>query len=207
MKKTTVNKVKNRQFRQNTGIFRFDRLSGNTAKSLILIILAAFLSLSNVHAQRNPIDINLIIDSSESLSGVKDEITAWVFQRFDDIMVEGDRVTVWSAGTQTRVIYSGSINNTEMETLKTRISEISPSGSNADFSIALREAGSRQQNSGYSYTLLISASLNPLSNIFSGPQANLLRFSKVEEISSWRVLTVGLNLETRVTRAAAAFFN
>jgi len=187
------------------------RSSSKAVKFLFFLIFMAFFGLNYVNAQRTPIDINLIIDSSASLTNVKNEITTWVFARLDQILVDGDRVTVWSAGPVARVIYSGSINNTERDVVKRRIQEITPSGSNADFAGALREASEtaarQQQNSGFCYTLLISTSPESLSSLLSGPQANLLRFSRVEEFNAWRALVVGLNLETRVRRAASAFFN
>ncbi|MCL2442889.1 MAG: hypothetical protein FWD13_05415 [Treponema sp.] len=179
-----------------------------------LIALLVFFGLSPLYAQttsqttsgRGPIDINLIIDGSDSLTGIKDEVTAWVSRRLDQILVEGDRVTVWNAGSTANVIFTGSIDsNAEKDNVKRSIRELTPSGNNADFSSALREAASRQ-GSPYSYTLLISASPGALSSVLSGPQANLLRFSRIEEFSNWRALVIGLNLDSRVRRAASDFF-
>ena len=179
----------------------------------LLLVWAVFLGLFPVYTQtaseRAPIDINLIIDGSESFTLVKDEITTWVSRRLDQILAEGDRVTVWSAGPAARVIYSGRIDGAaEREAVNRSIREISPSGSNADFSGALREANARVgAAAGFSYTLLISASPAALSSVLSGPYANLLRISRVEEFSEWRALIVGLNLDARVRRAAAAFLS
>jgi|TergutMp193P3_1026864.scaffolds.fasta_scaffold01206_10 hypothetical protein len=182
---------------------------GESRKIAFLLILAFFICFSPLYGadnQRPPIDINLIIDGSSSLAGVQSEVNAWISSRLDQILVEGDRVTVWSAGDASRVIYSGRINgDAEKEAVKRSIRELSGSGQAADFSGALREASTRQSSS-YSYTLLISASPAALSSVISGPQANLLRFSRVEEFSDWRALVVGLNLDARVRRAAAAFF-
>jgi len=178
-------------------------------KTAFLVILAVFICLSPLYGAdgtRAPIDVNLIIDGSASFTGVKNEVTSWVSGRLDQILVEGDRVTVWSAGAQARVIYSGSINgNSDKEAVKSSIRELSGSGNNADFAGALREASAKPIQS-YSYTLLISASPAALSSVLSGPQSNLLRFSRVEEFSGWRALVVGLNIDARVRRAASAFF-
>jgi len=160
-----------------------------------------------VFAQRAPIDVNLIIDGSSSLAGLKNEITTWVNTRLDQILSDGDRVTVWNAGSQSRIIYTGKMDTAaDKDAVKKSIRDLSPAGSNPDFSGALKDASSKQ-SSGYSYTLLISASPAALSSVLSGPQANLLRFSRVEEFSGWRALVVGLNLESRVKRSAAAFFS
>jgi len=202
---------------KNTAIS--NRISGQqtslkTRGFVPLAVLIVFFGLSPLNAQtmsqttsdRAPIDINLIIDGSDSLTAVKEDVTAWVFRRLDQILVNGDRVTVWNAGSSAIVIYTGGIDsNAERENVKRSIRELSPSGNGADFSGALREAASRQSSS-YSYTLLISASPGALSSVLSGSQANLLRFSRIEEFSDWRALVVGLNLEARVKRAATAFF-
>lgn len=186
------------------------KLDQQAVKILLLVVLVVFFNLSAVFAQtstqRAPINVNLIIDGTEFLTEVKDEVTTWLFRRLDQILVDGDNVTVWSAGTAASVIYSGRMDsNTDREAVKRSIRELTPSGNNADFSGALREAALRQ-SSPFTYTLLISASSVALSSVLSSPQANLLRFSRVEEFSNWRALVIGLNLDTRVRRAAAAFF-
>ena len=174
---------------------------------LIPLALAVFFGLTPVYAQRAPIDINLIIDGSQSLSGVKDQILAWTDERLNQILVEGDTVNVWNAGSEASRIFSSRINSiSEREAVLRSIRDISPSGDNADFSGALGEAA-RQGGSSYSYTLLISASPAALSYVLSGPQANLLRFSRVEEFTQWRAIVVGLNIDTRIRRAASAFLS
>jgi len=176
---------------------------------LLPLVLAVFYCLSPLYgadSQRPPIDINLIIDGSQAFSDSREEITSWICSRMDQILADGDRVTIWNAGASARVVYSSSINsNADSEAVKKSIRELSASGNNADFAGALREAASRQSSS-YSYTLLISVSPEALSSILSSPNANLLRFSRVEEFSSWRALIVGLNLDARIRGAASAFY-
>jgi hypothetical protein len=179
---------------------------GENIKSLLLPVFLVFFCLAPVYAQRAPIDVNIIIDGSSSLTGVKNEITAWISGRLDQILVEGDRVTVWNAGTQSKVIYTGKIEGSPgKDAVKKSIGDLSPAGSNPDFSGALRDAASRK-SSGYSYTLLISASPEALTSVLSSPQASLLRFSRVEEFPAWRALVVGLNMDANVKKSAAAFF-
>jgi len=173
----------------------------NIVKILLPLLMAAFFGLSNAYAQRAPIDVNLIIDGSSSFSGVKDEVASWVSGRLDQILVDGDKLTVWAASSPSKVIYSGA----DKEAAKKSLKDLSPSGNSADFSGALREAASKQSSS-YSYTLLISASPAALTSVLSGPQANLLKFSRVEEFNSWRALVVGLNIDTKVKKASTAFF-
>jgi len=163
-------------------------------------------------SQRPPIDINLIIDGALSSANLKEEITTWICNRIDQILTDGDGVRIWNAGSPSKVIYSGNVNNSaDRENIKKSIRELSGniSSNSVDFSNALKEAADRasgQQNSSYSYTLLISASADALASVLSGPQANLLRYSRVEEFPAWRAIVVGLNIDTKVRNAAAAFW-
>jgi len=186
-----------------------DLIVGQGRKTSLTLFAALLICLSPLYGadDRNPINVNLIIDSSASFSSVKDEVISWISGRLDTILIEGDNVTVWSAGPSARVIYTGTISGAaDKEAVKNSIRQLSGSGASADFSGALREASSRQSSS-YSYTLLISASPEALSPALTGQQASLLRFSRVEEFSGWRALVVGLNIDARVRRAAASFFN
>jgi hypothetical protein len=183
------------------------RKKGINAAFLTALVLTVFCFISPVYGQaaRSPIDVNLIIDGSSAFSDAKDEITAWVCNRLDQILINGDRVTVWNAGASARVVYTGSISgDTEKEAVKRSVREFQASGNSTDFSGALREASGRQSST-FSYTLLISASQNGLSSVLSSPQANLLRFSRIEEFSTWRALVVGLNLDSKVRSAASAW--
>jgi len=174
----------------------------------LLLVLTVFCCLSPVYAdnQRPSININLIIDGSAGITGVKEEISSWVIKRLDQLVVDGDIVTVWSTGTSAKVVYTGKINsNNDKDAVKKSIQDISGSGTVADFSGALKDAASRP-SSGLCYTLLISASSSALSSLLSGPQAGLMRYSRVEEFSGWRAIVVGLNLDTKVKRAAAGFY-
>jgi len=187
---------------------------------LLLSALTVFLCISQVYGetQRPPIDINLIIDSSLPSANLKDEVTAWVCDRIEQILADGDSVRIWSAVPASKIIYSGSVNSSaDRENVKKSIRELSESGNassdgvlsdGVDFSNALKEAADRAsgRQSSYSYTLLISASSNALASVLSGPQANLLRYSRVEEFPAWRAIVVGLNIDAKVRRAAAAFW-
>jgi hypothetical protein len=180
----------------------------------IVLILTAFSRISPLYgadASRAPIDVNLIIDSSGALTNVRDDVIAWVSNHLiDQILTEGDNVTVWSAGTAARVVYSGRITgNSDKEALRRSIQTISASGTSADFLGALQDAAGRsaQPASGINYTLLICGNPGGLSTLLSGPHASLLRFSRVKEFPGWRALVVGINFETRVRQAAVNFMS
>ena len=177
-------------------------------KTSITLFLAVFYCLSSLYGadgQRSPIVINLIVDGSGAFTNARGEITSWVSNRLDQILANGDRITIWSAGQTAAVIYSDTISgDSDKEAAKRSIREISPSGNYADFTGALRGAASRQ-GSGINYNLVICASPAALSPVISGPNSNLLRFSRIEEFSGWRAMVVGLNLDTRVINAASTF--
>ena len=177
---------------------------------MFVLVLAGFLGFSPLYLYSDTrsahIDMNLIIDGSVALSGVIDEVKVWVSDTLDQILVPGDRITVWSAGEAAKVIYSETItNDTDKENVKKFIQGFSANGEDTDFSGALQEAASRPSGSNIIYTLLISASTAALSPTLLGPQANLMRFSKVEEFRGWQTLVVGLNFDSKVRQAAAAF--
>jgi len=175
-------------------------------KFMLFFVFSVFINLS-AHAQRAPIDVYLIIDGSASLASVKNDVTSWISGRLDQILTDGDRVTVWNAGVQSKVIYSGKIDGAPgKDAVKKSINDLAPAGNKPDFSGALRDAASRK-NSSYSYTLLISASPAALTSVLLSPQASLLRFSRIEEFPDWRALVVGLNLDDKVKKSATAFFS
>ncbi|MCL2175360.1 MAG: hypothetical protein FWB73_04865 [Treponema sp.] len=176
---------------------------------LSVFAAAAFLmvySLSPLFgADRAPINVNLIIDCSASFTAAKAEITTWINGRLDMILKDGDKVIVWSAGASSRIIYTGTINGqSDRDAAKKSVSDLTGAGTSADLSGALRAAANAQSD--FSYTLLISASPTALSSLLSGPQSSLMRFSRVEEFSGWRAIVVGLNMDEKIKRAAAAFF-
>jgi hypothetical protein len=175
---------------------------------LLATALAVYFSIFPLFAERSPINVNLIIDGSTAFSNVSGEITSWVCDRLDQILVDGDNLTIWNAESSAKVIYSNRINGSaDREAAKKSIRDLSSTAKSnaADFSGALGEAARQRQISSYSYTMLISASTDALSSVLQSSQANMLRYSKIEEHSAWRALVVGLNLDSRVKRAAASY--
>jgi hypothetical protein len=175
---------------------------------LLTVALALYFSIFPLFAERSPINVNLIIDGSSAFSGVSAEVTSWVCDRLDQILVDGDNLTIWNAESSAKVIYSNRISGSaDREAAKKSVRDLSSSAKSgsADFSGALSEAARQRQISSYSYTILISASTEALSPVLQSQQANMLRYSKIEEHSAWRALVVGLNLDSKVKRAAASY--
>ena len=179
-------------------------------KIMFGLVLAVFPGILNVYGENTrsaKINVNLIIDGSGAFSETAGEAANWVSQNIiDELLITGDTITVWSAGKEAKIVCSENIkNDADKESVKRAIRGLSPAGDGADFSGALREAVSRASSSGISYTLLISSSAAALTPTLLGPQADLMRFSRIEEFRGWQALVIGLNLESKIRQAAAAF--
>jgi hypothetical protein len=182
----------------------------NTNEVLFIILFVCFTMVFPLGAQTRgvPIDVNVIIDGSKSLSEIKPDVIAWISSNLDQTFATGDKITVWKAGTAAEIIYSAKFTGTgEKNAIIKSIQDIVPSGDKADFTSALQKSSAIQPGFQFKYTLLVSTSPDSLSPILLGPQAKLLQYSRIEEFSSWRVLVVGLGLDEKVRKAADTFIN
>ena len=179
-------------------------------KIIFLLVLAGFLGVFPVFGadlRTTPIDVNLIVDGSGAISSVFDDISAWISSNLlEKLLIDGDRLTVWTAGTSAKIVFSGALQgDTAKEQIKKALTGLSPAGETPDFAGALREAASRTSANTLNYTLLVSASSSALSPTLLGPDARLLRFSRMEEYRGWQTMVIGLHLDARVRQAAAAY--
>ncbi|MDR2021449.1 MAG: hypothetical protein LBQ14_11870 [Treponema sp.] len=150
-----------------------------------------------------PADVYVILDVSPAMGDRREEAVKWLCDDLiDGRLLEGDTLTILAAGDKTELIFSGSLNAAEKEAAKQALRRTPAGGGPADYPGALRETASRQtaKTGRMSYTLLISGTTGP-----SAASGGLVRYSRVDEFSGWRVLTVGLGIDQRVKTAAAAF--
>ena len=182
---------------------------------LILTVLGAFSPLSGEEPpldrdQRTaPITVNLIVDGSQALSGVINELSSQLSESLiDGILQNGDRITVWSAGKTAQILYSETIKTeNDRENIKKILKSLPAQGDSADFSGALQKAAAQNTGRDMELILLVNVSYNTLSPAFLGSQASLLRFSRVEEYNGWRMLVIAPDIGEKVRRAAAAYFS
>ena len=184
---------------------------------LIMIILVSILSVLNAGDSRViPLDLYLIIDSSSSLQNVKDDALGWLnSQVIDRILMEGDNVTVWSAGNSAQLIYSGEIssvnNGTETKTeLKEKLNSITGEGRAIDFSGALsdlRPRLSRTQSGRLPYTMMITASAGSIQSALTGSSQSMLKWFRTEKSSGWQAFVLGPDINEKVSRAASDYMN
>ena len=159
------------------------------------------------NARTIPLDVYIIVDSSSAMEKGKDEAETWLCTTvIDGVLMPEDRIWIWTAGERPELVYSGGLGN--KEEVKAAIRSIRYAGDRADYRGALQEAQILAQKSGRTtYTLLVSGSgaKDPPSK--EAESAGLLRYSRVEHFSGWRVLTVGLDLGPKVSRASAYYKN
>jgi hypothetical protein len=179
----------------------------------VLILVFCFSSLLPAADTRNiPLDLFLIIDGSSSLLAAKDAATVWMCNHLiDELLRDGDHLTVWVASDTARIVFSDSVNGVRKETAKNILRTTIASSASADFAGALRDASVRAgaiQNANHIvYTLLVSGSEASIFSTTDTDIVGLLRFSRVDDFSGWRVLTIGLGLSAQAQRAATNYMN
>ena len=178
---------------------------------LFLIIFAVFsIPLDAQNMRVVPLDMFLIVDASESLENTRNEVISWVNQRIiDQILMDGDRITVWSAGERAEILYSATISGeTSKNELRERLRAMETRGSRADFESALRELEGRLPGTAQnriSYSMLITASAEGLAHVLSGPARSLLRYSRSERSEGWQAYVFAPDIGPRVQLAARLY--
>ena len=158
--------------------------------------------------QRNtPITVNLIVDGSQELADVLNDVSSRISASLvDGILQNGDTLTIWSAGKTAQSLYSETLKTeADKENIKKILKNLPAQGDSADFSGALQEAAA-QSGRNMRLTMLVNVSHGTLSPTLSGSSAQLIRFSRVEEYNGWRMLIIAPDINDAVRRAAAAFF-
>jgi len=179
----------------------------------IAVSLLAFLPLLNAQDRRTiPLDMYLIIDGSSAMEHSRNEIAAWINEQVvNRILMDGDRITIWAAGTSARVIHSATVSgDAGRREIAERLRTLETGGQAADFSGAMTNvASSLTQRAGdrsrLSYTVLIAASAESLQPAFSGNAQHLFRWFRSEQSSRWQALVMAPGIGTRVQQAAAAY--
>jgi hypothetical protein len=193
---------------------------GNKRFFIILIILVLFSSF--LKADPNslladdkrviPLDLYLVIDSSESINGVKDEALTWVYSNVvDRLLVEGDKITIWSAGDSARIIHNGEITASGgKQEIRDLLQNLVTNGKGADFPGALRDLAGRVSQTDQnrlSYTVLVTSSAGGLESALTGSSQTLLRWSRSEKYSGWQVLVAAPGIAPKVQQAALNYMS
>jgi hypothetical protein len=179
----------------------------------ILIILVVFLNPLYAGDIRSiPLDMFLIIDGSSALKNSKNDTIKWINEQVvDRYLINGDKITIWTAGEKAQIIYSETISGTGGKTgIKDKLQALDTGGKNADFSGALREAASRASQTGadrLAVTMLITASAEVLEPALTGSAQGLFRWFRSEKYERWQVLIVAPDIGKKVQQAGSAFMS
>ena len=156
-----------------------------------------------------PLDVFIIVDSSSAMDRGKDEAVVWLCTTvIDGTVTDGDRLTIWTTGAATELLYSGIVSADTKEEAKNLIKQIRFSGSAADYLGALNEAKAKllaSPDKRLCWTLLVSGARPQDPPVREAESAGLLRYSKVVSFSGWKVLTVGLDIGDKVRQSAANY--
>jgi hypothetical protein len=185
-------------------------ISGGKLRALALVLLAGLVPLYGAEDRGPRLAVNLIIDGSGAIADSLDEVRGWISGNLVDRQLrEGDRITIWSAGERAALLYSETVTASGKDSVKKVLADLTVGGDTADFAGALRDAVLRSPGGDQTinYTLLVTASPAALSATLGGPDASLVRFSRVQEFRGWRALVIALNIDSMVRRAAAAFLS
>ena len=177
---------------------------------LFLSIFAIFSVFVNAENRRIiPLDMFLIIDASQSMENPKSEVINWINQRVvDQILMDGDRITIWLAGDQAEVVYSDTISSDlSKNEIRELLRDLETRAASADFSGALRQLQGRVSNvpNRMSYSMLITASAEGLEPLLSSDTRGLLRWSRSERSERWQVFVLAPEIGPMVQQAASEF--
>jgi hypothetical protein len=178
--------------------------------SVLLLVLCFSGTLSAADTRTIPLDLFLIIDGFSLVSAAKDAATVWMCNHLiDELLQDGDHLTIWVASDTARIVFSDSVDRVRKETAKNMLRTMVYSSASADFEGALRaasvRAGAIQNANRIVYTLLVSGSDASIFSTTDTDMVGLLRFSRVDDFSGWRVLTIGLGLSSQAQRAASNY--
>jgi len=190
-------------------------MKSNNKRYLFFLIIWMSFSPLILHAEDKrviPLDMYLIIDGSTSLENSKIATFAWINdQVVDRILMEDDKISIWSAGDKAELIHSGTVTGTEgKKNLKDRLQTMETNGKTADFSGALRNVASMSSQISrdrLSYTMLIAASAAGLEPSLSGSAQGLFRWFRSEKFQQWQVLVVAPDIGKKVQQTAAAYMS
>jgi hypothetical protein len=180
---------------------------------IILIILVVFSSFLNADDKRIiPLDLYLVIDCSESINSVKNDALAWVSSKVvDRLLIEGDKVTIWSASDKAQIIHSGEISaSSGKREITDLLQNLAANGKTADFPGALADVAARVSQTGQNrlaYTVIVTSSAGGLESTLTGSSQPLLRWSRSEKYSGWQVLVAAPDIAPKVRQAALDYMS
>jgi hypothetical protein len=143
--------------------------------------------------------------------GSRTEVLDWLCGTLiDRILQAGDHLVICVAQERPQVLFDKLILGEDQKNeAKNLVQNIQYAGKTVNYAASLREAARRSIDSRtISYTLLIGGTemrVSPAST--EANVAELLKYSKTDAFSGWKLITVGLGIDSRAGRAAASYMN
>ena len=185
----------------------------NMSRILFLIILVGIITLSNAEDKRViPLDMYLIVDGSSSFREAKTDTVSWFnTQIVDRIFLEGDKVTIWSAGDSAEIVHSDEITNSDAKNdIKGKLQSLSADGKSADFTGALKDLQTRLPGTPAGrlpVSMLVTANAGGLGSVITGNSQSMLRWSRSEKYERWQALIFAPDIGRKVSQAAQEYMN
>ena len=178
----------------------------------MLIILVSLLpQLEAQNTRRIPLDFYLIVDDSLDMRESKNDAIAWLNEQLlERAFINGDKITLFSAGDRVQTLYSQTISSPDnRQEITERLQAMEMAGQRADFTGALRSAVSEASRSAdrLPVYMLITGTAGGLVPALTGPGQELFRWFRSERYERWQVLVMGPEIGQRVRQAANSFMN
>jgi hypothetical protein len=177
---------------------------------LLLLALLNTLPLFGSDLRTRNVDLYIIFDDSTMTGPGRTEALRWLCETvIDRLLQAGDRLVICSAGEGPEILFNKSITGDDQKAeAKNLLQNTRSGGPNVNYAAALRAAARREPGRYIAYTLLVGGiSMRAASAAQEADIAELLKYSKTEDFSGWKVITVGLGIDTRAGSAAASYMN
>ena len=183
-------------------------------KIILIMILTVCVVILPVFGQQKdqriaPISVDLIIEGSEALSGVLNDVSKHLSDSLvEGILQNGDHLTIWSAGKTAQILFEDTLKTQEdKEKINNILKTLPAEGDSADFSGALQKSASQKSGENIRYIMLVSASHTTLSPAILGASGQLIKYSRVEDYAGWLTLIIAPDINDKVRQAASAYFS
>lgn len=178
---------------------------------LMILIVPLSFCFGQDERQR-PVEVYVIFDNSVSMRGSEDEAAAWLSKHVaDNILQEGDSLTVWSASGGPVMKFSGTVGGEEsINEIKAVLASIAPTENAGDDTAAfehIKKIRASPSQYAQSYIILVTGVSGSNASLFSAEAAEVLKYSRSNDFPGWKVMIIGLGIEHRVRTAAAAYMS
>ncbi|MDR0388903.1 MAG: hypothetical protein LBH73_02415 [Spirochaetaceae bacterium] len=172
----------------------------------LAVLLLCSLPVFGADQRNRAIDVYVIFDESTLNSSSRAEAAQWLCDTIiDRVLQNGDYLVICSPRGP-EILFNKAISGEEQKTEAKNLVRNIPGGrGEPNYAAALRAAARRGAAGRIAYTLLIGGAGMGVSQ--AGDVAELLKYSRTDSFSGWKIITVGLGVDSRAGSAAASYMN